>query len=81
MYLTATITSAKVAAKHSKKQNSLSIILSLLPVAVATTSAIYKPFVAVAISRKNTILTRDLGGILVKIILRIVSLTVTKIGN
>ncbi len=66
MYLTVTITSAKVAAKHSKKQNSLSIILSRLPVGVAMTSATYKPSVAVAISRKNIILTRDLGGILLK---------------
>jgi hypothetical protein len=81
MYLTATITSAKAAAKHSKKQNSLSIILSPFPVAALTISATCKLSVAVAINRKNTILTRDLGGILVKIILRIVSLTVTKIGN
>ena len=71
MYLTATITNAKAAVKHSKKQNSPSIILSRLPVAVATISAIYKPSVALATSRKNTILTRDLGGILHKNILSV----------
>ncbi len=66
MYLTATTTSAKAVAKHSKKQNSTSIILSRLPVAVAMTSATYKPSVTFAISRKSTTLTRDLGGILLK---------------
>ncbi len=69
MYLTATITNAKAAAKHSKKHNSPSIILSRLPVAVAMTSATYKPSVTFAISGKSTTLTCDLGGILVSMVL------------